>query len=181
MTFQGSIKGCTNVLSLFLTYFSIRTDRLSSSHIFRAGQTYSLPHIFFEQNRPTFNTRRASFNHGPLFLLEISPLSSIHSSLTNWTLKLHVKYLIPALTSTTAFFHFVRLTVQGLSFQLSLKLFKIINILVHIWGCPRGVMVKVVDCGIVVREFVLQSHYYVHFRANTLPPLFFYKNGFGIK
>ena len=25
-----------------------------------------------------------------------------------------------------------------------------------------------VDCGIVVREFVLQLRYYVHFRANTL-------------
>ena len=36
------------------------------------------------------------------------------------------------------------------------------------WGCPRGVMVKAVDCGIVVREFVLQSRYYIHFRANTL-------------
>ena len=35
-------------------------------------------------------------------------------------------------------------------------------------GCPRGVMVKAIDCRIVVREFVLQSHYYVHFRANTL-------------
>ena len=35
-------------------------------------------------------------------------------------------------------------------------------------GCPRGVMVKVMDCGIVEREFVLQSLYYVHFRANTL-------------
>ena len=35
-------------------------------------------------------------------------------------------------------------------------------------GCPRGVMVKAMDYGIVVREFVLQSHYYVHFRANTL-------------
>ena len=34
--------------------------------------------------------------------------------------------------------------------------------------CPRGVMVKVMDCGIVVSEFVLQSRYYVHFRANTL-------------
>ena len=34
--------------------------------------------------------------------------------------------------------------------------------------CPRGVMVKVMDCGIVVREFVLQSNYYVHFQANTL-------------
>ena len=34
--------------------------------------------------------------------------------------------------------------------------------------CPRGVMVKAMDCGIVVREVVLQSRYYVHFRANTL-------------
>ena len=35
-------------------------------------------------------------------------------------------------------------------------------------GCPRGVMVKVMDSGIVVREFILQSRYYVHFLANTL-------------
>ena len=35
-------------------------------------------------------------------------------------------------------------------------------------GCPRGVMVKAMDCGIVVREFILQSRYYVNFRANTL-------------
>ena len=35
-------------------------------------------------------------------------------------------------------------------------------------GCPRGVMVKAMDCGIVVHEFVLQSRYYFHFRANTL-------------
>ncbi len=34
--------------------------------------------------------------------------------------------------------------------------------------CPRGVMVKSMDCGIVVSEFVFQSRYYVHFRANTL-------------
>ena len=36
------------------------------------------------------------------------------------------------------------------------------------WGCPRGVMVKAMDCRIVVSEFVLQSSYYIHFRANTL-------------
>ena len=35
-------------------------------------------------------------------------------------------------------------------------------------GCPPGVMVKVMDCEIVVSEFVLQSCYYVHFRANNL-------------
>ena len=34
-------------------------------------------------------------------------------------------------------------------------------------GCPRGVMVKAMDCGIVVSKFVLQLRYYVHFRANT--------------
>ena len=39
---------------------------------------------------------------------------------------------------------------------------------IFIGGCPRGVMVNAMDCGIVVREFVLQSRYYVHFRANTL-------------
>ena len=64
-------------------------------------------------------------------------------------------------------------------------------------GCPRGVMVKVMDCRVVVHEFVLQSHYYVPFRANTLgkviktlilpamgeivPPPFFEENSFGIK
>ena len=35
-------------------------------------------------------------------------------------------------------------------------------------GCFRGVMVKAMDCGIVVSEFILQWRYYVHFRANTL-------------
>ena len=35
-------------------------------------------------------------------------------------------------------------------------------------GCPHGVMVKAMDCGIIVSEFVLQSYYCVHFWANTL-------------
>ena len=42
------------------------------------------------------------------------------------------------------------------------------GVLVVFGGCPRGVMVKAMNCGIIVREFVLQSRYYVHFRANTL-------------
>ena len=29
-------------------------------------------------------------------------------------------------------------------------------------------MVKAMDCGIVVREFELQSRYYAHFQTNTL-------------
>ena len=38
-----------------------------------------------------------------------------------------------------------------------------------LWGgCPRGVMVKVMDCRIVLIEFELQSRYYVLFRTNTL-------------
>ena len=32
----------------------------------------------------------------------------------------------------------------------------------------RGVMVKLMDCKIVVSEFELQSRNYVHFRTNTL-------------
>ena len=41
--------------------------------------------------------------------------------------------------------------------------------MVVVVGGPRGVMVKAMDCGIVVREFVLQPHYYVHFTfTNTL-------------
>ena len=39
-----------------------------------------------------------------------------------------------------------------------------VNATYSIYGCPRGVMVKAMNCGIVV----LQSRYYVHFRANTL-------------
>ena len=35
-------------------------------------------------------------------------------------------------------------------------------------GCPRGVMIKAMACGIVVSEFELQLRYYVHFWTNTL-------------
>ena len=34
-------------------------------------------------------------------------------------------------------------------------------------GCPRSVIVKAMDSGIVESEFILQSRYYVHFQANT--------------
>ena len=40
-----------------------------------------------------------------------------------------------------------------------------------LWACSRGVMVKAMDCGIVESKFVLQSRYYVHFRANALGKL----------
>ena len=35
-------------------------------------------------------------------------------------------------------------------------------------GCPRGVRVRAIDYKIIVSEFIPQSRYYVHFRANTL-------------
>ena len=35
-------------------------------------------------------------------------------------------------------------------------------------GRPRGVMVKMMDCGFVVSKFKLQLRNYVHFRANTI-------------
>ena len=44
----------------------------------------------------------------------------------------------------------------------------IISQLKYSRGCPHGLMVKAMDCGIVVSEFVLQSRYYFHFRANIL-------------
>ena len=37
-----------------------------------------------------------------------------------------------------------------------------------VWGYPLRVMVKTMDCRIVVSVFVCQSRYYVHFWANTL-------------
>ena len=63
--------------------------------------------------------------------------------------------------------------------------------------CPHGVMVKTLNCGIIVSEFKLQLCYYVHFQTNTLGKgmnplilpamgyiaslLFFWKDCFGIK
>ena len=38
---------------------------------------------------------------------------------------------------------------------------------ISVGGCPRGVMVKTMDWGIIVSEFELQSRYYIHFRTNT--------------
>ena len=51
-------------------------------------------------------------------------------------------------------------------------------------------MAKVMNCGLEVSEFELQSHYYVNIQTNTLGKginpfiilsLMFYKDGFGIK
>ena len=36
------------------------------------------------------------------------------------------------------------------------------------WGGPRGVIVKALDCGIVIIEFELQWSHYVPFWTNNL-------------
>ena len=64
-------------------------------------------------------------------------------------------------------------TRQGQSGNVSNDNERVLYILQSSWigaspSDTRGVMVKAMNCGIVVREFVLQSRYYVHFRANTL-------------
>ena len=66
-----------------------------------------------------------------------------------------------------SFFSFIIIIIIE---EFCLQFFDVNILLYHmyIYGCPRGVMVKALNCGIVVREFVLQSRYYVHFRANTL-------------
>ena len=53
-------------------------------------------------------------------------------------------------------FNLTKLSIDFLLFSHNLK------------GAPRGVMVKAMDCRIVVSGFVFQSRYYVHFWTNTL-------------
>ena len=60
--------------------------------------------LILAAEQTNINMRGAHLILGPLFSLEIIPLSFIHSFETNWSLKLQVGYFIPALTSTTAFF-----------------------------------------------------------------------------
>ena len=62
--------------------------------------------------------------------------------------------------------HVFSVLIKNIQNHFFLSLFCMKTLIVR--GGPRGVIVKAVDCGIVVREFVLQSRYYVHFRANTL-------------
>ena len=59
------------------------------------------------------------------------------------------------------------INVSYLSICLSVSITICLSVYLSIY-CPRGVMVKALDCGIVVRQFVLQSRCYVHFRANTV-------------
>ena len=59
-----------------------------------------------------------------------------------------------------------------INYMISSNYFYLIIVIcfVYRWfqGGPCGVMIKAMDCGIVVSEFELQSLYYVHFWINTL-------------
>ena len=53
-------------------------------------------------------------------------------------------------------------------FTLPIQLFQVLFSFCARQQCLRGVMVKAMDCRVVVSEFELQSRSYVHFRTNTL-------------
>ena len=52
---------------------------------------------------------------------------------------------------------------------MSLSMFEVLAQKLNISvGCPHGVMVKAMDCRIIVSNFKFQSHYYIHFWTNIL-------------
>ena len=81
-----------------------------------------------------------------------------------WILYDNFKWWAQWLDHAKTLKHFSKLKLQEQKISMVTVWWSTIDIV----GCPRGVMVKAMNCGIVVREFVLQSRYYVHFRANTL-------------
>ena len=72
----------------------------------------------------------------------------------------------------TALFCFPISPVKLLVLQLYLIVWVMTNHQVKqlrtFWRCPHGVMVKVMDGGIVVSEFELQLRYYIHLQTITL-------------
>ena len=77
--------------------------------------------------------------------------------------------LFSYLSRTSSSFHFFFFSWSQKQWLYSIPLFFLSFFLsFFLRVCPRDATVKTMDCGIVVCEFVLQSRYYVHFRANTL-------------
>ena len=87
----------------------------------------------------------------------ISTFSQVKKKETNYFLILHLFFAVFLNKKTAAQIYNI---INEVSNKCQQKMME--------RGCPRGVMVKAMDYGIVVHEFVLQSRYYVHFRANTL-------------
>ena len=103
--------------------------------------------------------------------LVIIPYNIPQERIKSRDFSLRKNYLKP-----NCFRHTYLWVIQYKHAYLNLYASKILNIFVYMLvtatqqkrGGPHDVMVKAMACGIVVSEFVLQSRYYVHFRANTL-------------
>ena len=78
-----------------------------------------------------------------------------------------VDYLMP-----NSFLYIWTVLFQTIQFSISTQFscqkhfyFKLFS---FVRGYPHGVVVNTMDCGTVVSEFKLKSHYYVHFQTITL-------------
>ena len=72
-------------------------------------------------------------------------------------------------SAVSHYFHYTNVFGKGMNlFLLPINSRYILEQTGLFRGCLCGVMVKAMDCGIVVSEFVLQSRYYVYFLTNTL-------------
>ena len=94
------------------------------------------------------------------FLFSSCLLHNYILSLTFLTLLILPLFLFPLITFFLSFF----LLVVSLLLYCPAQTTAIPGSKIATIWCPRGVMVKAMNCGIVVREFVLQSR----FRASTL-------------
>ena len=143
MTFPGNIKGGENA-RFISPHLIFELDRpiLSSSHIFRAGQTNPLFLTYFSSrtvrsslshfsSRPPFNTRRAH----PIYGLLFSRKSFLHHlfipprTTDPWSFKLGVLFLLWHQQLNSWFdisnsFLLLLLTAQGISSQADIKDFE---------------------------------------------------------
>ena len=94
--------------------------------------------------------------------ISIYILSYIHI-LTYIYLNLHIYIYI--YTHTYIQIH-TQTNPASITQRVSLEFGILLSCMVHFHYLNE--MVKALDCGIVVRKYVLQSRYYVHFWANTL-------------
>ena len=69
-----------------------------------------------------------------------------------------------AVPQSAIFLYFISLRLPGNTVMCLYVLFLVITR----GGCPRSVMFKSLDCGIVLSEFELQSQYQIPFRTNIL-------------
>ena len=114
---------------------------------------------------------KLSFECGTLLQREtmtmLRSMNAIHRRSASFWCMIHVPVwiIIPVLKKK----HFFLFThVECMLFQRIMFKFEIIWMRISHVFWLRGVMVKVMDYGIVESEFELQSRYYIHFRTNTL-------------